>query len=189
MPETKDNIEHLKEERDKINSEVQILIGSGKKYSTEIKKIHKDIEDIKTIKNKRTKVVNTYNLKKNQLKKKIREFKKQIREINKKTENAKDSINGNLKSIEKKYKTLNWKLQTEVMSPPAEDKLSKEVAKLEEVLKKATTIKTTKKELDDIDSKLSVYAYELNIINDLIFDINQDCGSLHSNIIQKYNSN
>ena len=187
MSETKIKIEDIREERDTLNSKVQTLIEKGKKYSKTIKDIHKDIGDIKVKKDAKTKVLNQYGFLKNTLKKKIKILKKKISEISQKNNDVKGNLDSNIKNISKKYKTLNWKLQTEVMSPKAEEKLSKEVSILEEQMKKVSTLKESRKDIDEIDAELSRHQNDLNLLNDIMFDINQDCGELHSKIIKKYN--
>ena len=187
MSETKIKIEDIREERDTLNSKVQTLIEKGKKYSKTIKDIHKDIGDIKVKKDAKTKVLNQYGFLKNTHKKKIKILKKKISEISQKNNDVKGNLDSNIKNISKKYKTLNWKLQTEVMSPKAEEKLSKEVSILEEQMKKVSTLKESRKDIDEIDAELSRHQNDLNLLNDIMFDINQDCGELHSKIIKKYN--
>ena len=55
----------------------------------------------------------------------------------------------------KKTKDIITKNQKKMhSSPPAEDKLSKDVAKLEEPLKKVTAIKTTKEENENAATKI-----------------------------------
>ena len=70
MSETKSKIEDIRGKRDNLNSEVQTLIETGKKYSKTIKDIHKDIEKIKIEKDAQTKILNQYGSLKNMLKKK-----------------------------------------------------------------------------------------------------------------------
>jgi uncharacterized coiled-coil DUF342 family protein len=180
-------LDNLKTERDKINSEVQELISEGKKFSKEIKSTHKEIDDIKASKKIVTNKANAFNRHKLKLKKEIKEFKKRLSSINKEKDSS-ISSKGGLKNIEKKYKRLNWILQTEVMNPQIEDRLSKEVRELEVKLENASFLKKIRKEQDEIDSKMSPLANDLNIISDLIFDINQDSGDLHAKIIKKYNN-
>ena len=184
MSKTKTEIEDIRKKRDEVNSEVQSLIEKGKKYSHTIKNIHKDIEEIKVIKKSKTKILSHYNSEKNRLKKKIRLSKKKMDDN---TTNDSTFSGKNINGLSKKYKILNWKLQTEVMSPKAEEKLSKEVGILEEQLKKVEKLKTLRKDIDEIDFEMSRYQNDLNLLNDLIFDLNQDCGELHSKIINKYN--
>jgi len=178
-------LEHLKQERDKLNTETKKLWTESKETTDRVKRLRLSLKDAKSKRDEENKLVKEFKDKRDGVNKKI---KAHISTLNKFQEEL-DKLRGTsgpTNQAKKELERLEWQVQTEVLNVKQEEKLAKRIAELEEICAASAEFNEKRKQLRKITGELDELRKEAQAYHEVMLQHAKDSERFHDEVKKAY---
>ncbi|MCK4328109.1 MAG: hypothetical protein KAW41_06640 [Candidatus Diapherotrites archaeon] len=178
-------LEHLKQERDKLNTETQKLRTESKETTSRVKRLRLSLKDAKAKRDEENKLVQEFKQKRDEVNKKI---KAHISALNKFQEDLAKlkASSGPMHQTRKELERLEWKVQTEVLDVKQEEKIARRIAELEEACAASAEFNEKRKQLRKITSELDDLRKEAQAYHEVMLQHAKDSERYHDDVKKAY---
>jgi len=179
-------LEKLKEERDQLNVKTKNLISESRESTSRVKKLRSTISEVKVERDKENKLVQDFKAKRDEVNKKIKNKVDELKKVDKEIEGLRKSFTQPMRTAKKELEKLEWKVQTEVLDVKTEEKIAKEISKLEEQTKTGEEFITKQKSKRTILKGLDEMRKEAQAFHEVMLQHAKESENHHTKIQDTY---